>query len=181
MLILASASPRRHELLLAAGLPHCVQPAHIPEARQENESPRDFVLRLAGEKAAAITASPEDIVLGADTVVTVDGQVFGKPADEADAANMLRTLSGRDHCVLTGICLRSAKKCITDVSATRVTFLQLSEREIQEYTRSGEPNDKAGAYAIQGFASKFVAGIEGCYQNVVGLPVSLVYSHLKSF
>lgn len=181
MLILASASPRRHELLLAAGLPHVVQPAHIPEVRNQDESPRDFVRRLAEEKARAITVSSGDIVLGADTVVAVDNQVFGKPAGEAEAAGMLRTLSGRDHYVYTGICLLSSEKCVTDVAATRVTFLQLGEQEIREYTRSGEPNDKAGGYAIQGLASKFICGIEGCYQNVVGLPVSQVYRHLKSF
>ncbi len=181
MLILASASPRRHELLLAAGLPHLVRPAHIPEIRREAESPRDFVGRLAEEKARAIPPSPDDIVLGADTIVAIDGQVFGKPGNDNETVGMLRVLSGRDHYVYTGVCLCSAKKCITDVAATRVTFLQLSEREIQEYTRSGEPRDKAGAYAIQGLASKFISGIEGCYQNVVGLPVSLVYRHLKSF
>jgi len=181
MLILASASPRRHELLEAAGISHCVQAAHIPEIRGENESPSAFVLRLAEEKARAIQAPADAFVLGADTVVSVDNHVFGKPADEDDAVRMLQALSGRQHSVYTGICLLNGNKCITDVAETRVSFLRLDAQEIQEYTRSGEPIDKAGAYAIQGLASKFIAGIEGCYHNVVGLPVSLVYRHLKSF
>jgi septum formation protein len=181
MLILASASPRRRELLTAAGIAHTVQPASIPEIKQPEESPQAFVQRLAEEKARAITAGPEDIILGADTVVSLDGVVFGKPYDEADAERMLRALSGRDHWVYTGFCLFSTKKVVIDLAATRVSFFPLAEHEIQEYTRSGEPMDKAGAYAIQGLASKFVAGIEGCYHNVVGLPVSQVYRHLKSF
>ncbi len=143
--------------------------------------PMEFVQRLAEEKARAITREPGDIALGADTVVAVDGQVFGKPADERDAVRMLRALAGRDHYVYTGICLVSGKKCVNDVAGTRVSFLELEEQEIQEYTRSGEPKDKAGAYAIQGLASKFIAGIEGCYHNVVGLPVSLVHRHLRTF
>ena len=182
MIILASASPRRHEILVAAGIPHTVQPSHTPEIRRDNESPTAFVTRLAEEKARAIPAPPPgDVILAADTVVALDHEIFGKPAHSADAARMLHALSGRDHWVYTGICLLSQDKCITDFAATRVSFLELSPAEIQEYTRSGEPNDKAGAYAIQGLASKFIAGIEGCYHNVVGLPVSLVHRHLKSF
>jgi septum formation protein len=181
MLILASASPRRHEILQAAGIAHIVQPAHAPENRREGEGPVDFVRRLAEEKARAAVAAPGVIVLGADTVVAVGERVFGKPVDERDAGRMLRTLSGRHHYVYTGICLLSEKMCINDVAATRVSFLELDDAEIEEYTRSGEPKDKAGAYAIQGLASKFIAGIDGCYHNVVGLPVSLVYGHLKTF
>jgi septum formation protein len=181
MLILASASPRRHEILLAAGIRHAVKPAHTPEIRREGEGPAEFVRRLAEEKARAVAAGSSDIVLGADTVVAVDGLIFGKPADEREAAHMLRTLAGRDHHVYTGICLISGEKCVNDVATTRVSFLQMEDSEIEEYTRSGEPNDKAGAYAIQGVASRFIAGIEGCYHNVVGLPVSLVYRHLKTF
>ena len=181
MLILASASPRRHELLLAAGLPHLVTPSSIPETRNSGESPIDFVRRLAEEKARAIPAHPSDLVLAADTVVSLDGHVFGKPADQADAAHILRTLSGRSHWVHTGICLLRASLCIVDLASTEVRFSELSDREIWEYTQSGEPMDKAGAYAIQGLASRFVESITGSYQNVVGLPVSLVYQHLKSF
>ena len=120
-----------------------------------------------------------DIVLGADTVVAVDYQTLGKPVSEGDAARMLRLLSGRAHYVHTGICLLSDTRSILDVSTTKVSFVYLSEAEIQEYTQSGESHDKAGAYAIQGRASKFVCSIDGCYHNVVGLPVSLVYRHLK--
>ncbi len=180
MLILASASPRRRELLTAAGIPHIVRPASIPEERRADEDPVAFVRRLAIEKAQAVERGADDVVLGADTVVCVDGHIFGKPRDLAEAESMLRTLSGREHVVRTGICLLSVTHCVTDVSETRVYFVRMSEREIREYTQSGEPFDKAGAYAIQGLASKFVHRIEGCYQNVVGLPVSLVYSHLKT-
>ena len=181
MLILASASPRRREILQAAGIPHTVRVAAIPEIRREGEKVVDFVRRLAEEKARAVQLAPGEIVLAADTVVALDDLVFGKPANEQDAARMLRALSGRSHSVYTGICLLSATKCETDVACTRVTFLELDEQDVREYTRSGEPNDKAGAYAIQGIASKFISGIEGCYHNVVGLPVSLVYRRLKSF
>ena len=143
--------------------------------------PVDLVRRLAQEKASAVELADPDLVLAADTVVAVDDQIFGKPRDSAEAVQMLRSLSGRDHWVYTGICLRSREKRVTDVAATRVSFLQLEDSEIKEYTRSGEPFDKAGGYGIQGLASKFIAGIEGCYHNVVGLPVSLVYRHLKAF
>jgi len=180
MLILASASPRRHELLLAAGIPHLVQYAGVEEARHENEPPLDFVTRIAEEKARAIARQHENAVLGADTVVCVDDEVLGKPADRDDATRMLKLLSGRDHWVHTGICLLSKKRRIVDAASTRVSFIQLTDKEIEEYTRSGEPFDKAGAYAIQGRASRFVSSIEGCYHNVVGLPVSLVYRYLKA-
>lgn len=180
MLILASASPRRHELLLAAGIDHRVQPANIPELRQVNESPTDFVRRLAAEKAQAVTPGPDETVLAADTIVCLDGQIFGKPAGDPDAVHMLRLLSGRAHLVHTGIHLRSKMQAVTDLATTEVNFVELADWEIERYTRSGEGRDKAGAYAIQGLASKFVRSIHGCYHNVVGLPVSLVYSHLKS-
>ncbi|MDQ2944920.1 MAG: Maf family protein [Acidobacteriota bacterium] len=180
MLILASASPRRHQILTEAGIPHLVRPASIPEDRHPGEPALSFVQRIAREKASALECGPDDIILGADTVVLLDDEVFGKPLDERDAARMLRLLSGRGHIVCTGICLRSRKRIISDVAETNVSFVPLTEDEIQEYTRSGEPKDKAGAYAIQGLASKFVSKIEGCYQNVVGLPISLVYSHLSS-
>lgn len=180
MLILASASPRRHELLLAAGLDHVVRPAEIAEEQRTGESPLDFVSRMAEEKARAVPAGPGDIVLGADTIVLVDDRVFGKPASDDDAACMLRELSGRDHYVCTGICLLSAKRFIVDAATTKVSFAELTEDEISEYAQSGEPTDKAGAYAIQGRASKFIESIEGSYPNVVGLPISLVYRHLKA-
>jgi septum formation protein len=180
VLILASASPRRHELLSAAGIPHTVQPTNVPELRRRGEPATEFVRRLAEEKARAALRPPDDVVLGADTLVCLDHEVLGKPASDDDAARMLRLLSGRDHWVHTGICLVSGSRIITDLSSTKVSFALLTEDEVQEYTRSGEPRDKAGAYAIQGRASKFVRSIEGCYHNVVGLPVSLVYRHLKA-
>lgn len=179
MLILASASPRRHELLLAAGIDHVIHPTHIPEQRLTQETPVDFVRRLAKQKAQA-AFRPNQTILAADTEVCIDGEVLGKPKDDPDAARMLQLLSGRDHWVHTGICILSDERRIVDVASTRVSFVHLTEDEIQEYTRSGEPRDKAGAYAIQGRASRYVRSIMGCYHNVVGLPVSLVYSHLKS-
>jgi septum formation protein len=180
MLILASASPRRHELLQAAGLEHVVRPTYIPEVRHAGEVATAFVQRIAEEKARAGLREQHDIVLAADTVVSVDNEVLGKPLDDPNAAQMLRLLSGREHWVHTGICILSNRRTLVDLASTKVFFLPLTEDEIQEYTRSGEPRDKAGAYAIQGRASKFVYAIEGCYQNVVGLPISLVYRHLKS-
>jgi len=180
MLILASASPRRHDLLLAAGLPHIVRSSSIPEVRLPGESPTVFVQRIAQEKARAVVRQPDETVLAADTVVCLDEEVFGKPENDEDAKRMLRALSGRDHFVYTGVCILHADKLIQDLAATKVSFALLTEREIEEYTRSGETRDKAGAYAIQGLASRFVTQIQGCYHNVVGLPVSLVYSHLKS-
>jgi septum formation protein len=179
-LILASASPRRHELLLAAGLPHIVRVSSIPEVRRPTESPISFVQRIAEEKARAVPREPTDVVLAADTVVCLDDEMFGKPRDDQDAQRMLRSLSGRDHFVYTGVCILQQDRMFTDLAATKVSFALLTEEEIQEYTRSGETRDKAGAYAIQGWASRFVTQIQGCYHNVVGLPVSLVYSHLKS-
>ena len=181
MLILASASPRRHELLQAAAIRHVVRPTDIPEVRLASESPAAFVRRLAAEKAQRVTPEGDDIVLGADTIVCLDGEIFGKPADDADAVRMVRLLSGRTHLVHTGIHLRSSVRSVTDLATTEVEFAKLTEEEVERYTRSGEGRDKAGAYAIQGLASRFVRGIHGCYSNVVGLPVSLVYMHLKSF
>jgi septum formation protein len=180
MLILASASPRRHELLLAAGLPHVVRTSSIPEVRLAAESPTAFVQRVAEEKARAVSRELGDVVLAADTVVCLGEEMFGKPRDDQDAQRMLRILSGHDHFVYTGICILAGDRTIKDLAASKVSFAVLTEQEIQEYTRSGETRDKAGAYAIQGWASRFVTQIQGCYHNVVGLPISLVYSHLKS-
>ena len=179
MLILASASPRRHEILLRAGIEHAVQPSHIPEDRLPNEDPVAFVHRIAEVKARAAARGPEDIVLAADTVVVVDDQILGKPVDAEDALRMLGLLSGREHLVYTGICLVSNSKVVVDMAATTVRFIKLSDEEMGGYVQSGEPFDKAGGYAIQGLASKFVSSISGCYYNVVGLPISLVYGYLK--
>jgi septum formation protein len=179
MLLLASKSPRRREILENAGIPFEVRAADVHETRSDGEAPLDYVHRLARDKAAAVHALPSDIVLGADTVVTIDEHVLEKPQDEADARRMLRLLSGRDHEVITGICLRSAGQSIVDAERTTVRFSELTDDEIDVYVQSGEPMDKAGAYAIQGLASRFIERIDGCYFNVVGLPVARVYRHLK--
>jgi len=187
MLVLASASPRRQELLRNAGLSFVVQPADIDETPHSGESPRNCAERLASEKALAVWHSrPQDLVLGADTVVVVDESILGKPADPADAARMLRMLSGRAHQVITGVCLAgperpgSEKRDLKTASETTlVTMTKLSEEEIQAYVATGEPMDKAGAYAIQGMASRWIPRIEGDYCNVVGLPVALVYRMMR--
>jgi septum formation protein len=148
--------------------------------RGEGEEPIDYVRRLARAKAEAAWENDGEIVLGADTVVVIDNRVLEKPADAAGARAMLRLLSNREHTVITGICLRHRDGVLVDHSPTRVRFAPLTESEIADYVASGEPFDKAGAYAIQGLASKFVASVNGCYFNVMGLPLSLVYRHWKS-
>jgi len=179
MLVLASKSPRRAEILSNAGIPFVVQTAEVPEHRKPGETPRAMVERLACEKARAVPASANEIVLGADTVVVVDSEVLGKPRDAGDAARMLRLLSGRGHDVITGICLRTPQRDIVESSVTKVCFSALGDDDIAAYIASAEPMDKAGAYGIQGLASKFIHRIDGCYFNVVGLPVSLVYRYWK--
>ena len=179
MVVLASRSPRRSEILQQAGIPFVVRPADIDETPRRDEQPREYVMRVAREKALAVAAGPAEIVLGADTTVVVAGRMLGKPEDPADAVRMLETLSGQRHDVLTGIYLRTAASVVEDCSATSVWFAVLSRREIEEYVAGGEPMDKAGAYAIQGRASRFVERIEGCYFNVMGLPVALVYRRLR--
>jgi septum formation protein len=181
MLILASQSPRRREILERAGIPFIVRAAGVPEQRAGDEPPREYVRRLARAKADAIECSPSEVVLGADTVVVLDSHVLEKPANDADAARMLRLLSGREHSVITGICLRQGTGGVAEEIETRVRFVEMTDAEIDEYVATGEPQDKAGAYAIQGFASKFIDRIEGCYFNVVGLPVAAVYRLVRSF
>jgi septum formation protein len=178
MLVLASRSPRRAEILRNAGVPFVVRPADVDETPQDGELPRDYVIRIAADKAYAAAGAGE-IVLGADTTVVVDGEILGKPRDAADAARMLALLSGRRHEVLTGICLQSAGRTTLECAETSVWFMPLSGQEIDDYVASGEPMDKAGAYGIQGLASKFVQRIEGCYFNVMGLPVALIYQMLR--
>ena len=179
MLVLASQSPRRAEILRQAGIPFLVRAAPVDETPRPDEKPEYYVLRLAEVKALAIPAAPDETVLGADTTVVIDGRMLGKPEDAADARRMLEALSGRRHEVLTGICLRRGTELIRDCAVTQVWFTALSAHEIEEYVASREPMDKAGAYAIQGLASKFIERIEGCYFNVVGLPVALVYRHIR--
>jgi nucleoside triphosphate pyrophosphatase len=187
MLVLASASPRRQELLRNAGLEFTVCPADVPEIRVGGELPVDFAVRLAREKARAIFDKIKhgnsdcggQLVLGADTVVIVDEHVLGKPRDEADAVRMLRMLSGRRHEVTTGVCLIGTDFEDARSETTEVTFDILSDADIKAYVSSGEPMDKAGAYAIQGIASGWIPRIDGCYFNVVGLPVALAYRMLR--
>ena len=180
MLVLASQSPRRKEILAAAGLPFVARAPGIPEQREDAESPEAYVRRLSQQKANAVSMNAGEVVLGADTVVVLDEHVLEKPLDAADARRMLEMLSGRDHQVITGVCLKSPAGQVHDQAVTRVRFAPLSSGEISGYIASGEPMDKAGAYAIQGRASKFIERIEGCYFNVMGLPISLVYRHLKA-
>jgi septum formation protein len=184
-LVLASASPRRRELLQNAGIPFIIQPSNVPELPREGEAPQACAERLAREKALDVSRQrPQDFVLGADTIVIVDGQILGKPRDTADAARMLHLLAGRTHQVTTGVCLISPDRKGSSAEDTRsettlVTMSGLSDEDIGSYIATGEPLDKAGAYAIQGIASRWVSRIEGDYFNVVGLPVSLVYRMLQ--
>lgn len=176
-LILASASPRRRELLAAAGLAFVVEPVEVDERALPEESPREYVERVARLKAtagAARASSAGSAVLGADTTVVVDGDVMGKPIDDRDAMKMLRRLAGRSHEVLTGVALSWEGVVRSAVACTEVWFTSLDEDDMDWYVRSGEPRDKAGAYAIQGLASRFVTRIDGSYSNVVGLPVAIV-------
>jgi septum formation protein len=184
MLVLASASPRRQELLRNAGIEFEAQPADIPEDPFPGEDPVTCAERLAREKARLIAQRrPKAFVLGADTIVLVDGEMLAKPTDKADARRMLGLLSGRTHQVITGVCLISPAPRPneeTSSATTLVTMENISESDIAKYAESGEPMDKAGAYAIQGIASRWISRIEGDYPNVVGLPVWLVCRMLRS-
>lgn len=186
MLVLASASPRRKELLAQAGYEFRAIPSSVPEERRENEDPTTFATRLAREKAQSVFEqihrdSPKDtlLVLGADTIVVTPEEILGKPRDAEDAARMLRLLSGRTHQVITGVCLMSEGSTEIAAETTSVELRRLSDAEIAEYIATGEPMDKAGAYAIQGYAARWVPRIEGCYFNVVGLPLALVASMIE--
>src|SRR6266403_5079002 len=160
MLVLASASPRRQELLRNAGITFEVVPANIPEHSLPGEAAKACAERLAREKALAVTRQrPHDIVLGADTVVVIDSQILGKPSDPADAARMLRMLSGREHRVITGVCLVANGQPSVASETTLVTVSEIADKEIADYVASGEPMDKAGAYAIQGIASRWITRI----------------------
>ena len=187
MLVLASRSPRRQELLRNAGISFTVQAADVDETPLAGESAHDCAERLAKEKAMSVwRARSEDAVLGADTVVVVDEKILGKPVDASDAARMLRMLSGRVHEVITGVAMVWCQPSVPGKpeirvasETTRVTMGKISQQEIRDYVASGEPMDKAGAYAIQGRASRWIPRIEGDYSNVVGLPVALVYRLLR--
>jgi septum formation protein len=188
-LVLASASPRRAELLRNAGIAFRVEIPNLEESRAPDETPDAYARRLACDKARVVASRcPGELVLAADTIVVAGDALLEKPSDPADAARMLRLLSGRSHQVTTGVCLllletrnEKLETLFQDVRSetTRVTFAPLSEEEIQAYVATGQPMDKAGAYGIQEFASRFVTRVEGCYFNVVGLPVPLVYRMLR--
>ena len=188
MLVLASASPRRRELLTQAGFRFDVAPADIPEIRAADEDPIGFARRLARQKADTVFAERSNahfrgdqplLVLGADTIVVVDDCVLGKPSSRADAARMLQLLSGRTHSVITGVSLIGEGCEETATAVTYVSVQTLSITEIEAYVATGEPLDKAGAYAIQGYAARWIPHIQGCYFNVVGLPISLVTSMIE--
>jgi len=185
-LILASASPRRRELLIQAGYRFEVEPSSVVESRRPGEDAIRFTTRLAREKAAEVFARHQPstapmMVLGADTVVVCDGEVMGKPADAADATRMLLLLSGRTHQVVTGVAVVwGSGSAEVAAEMTQVTMHTLSPQEVADYVAGGEPMDKAGAYAIQGYAGRWIPRIHGCYFNVVGLPLALVTSLLEA-
>ena len=186
-LILASASPRRRELLTQAGFTFEVRPAHVNEDPRGDEEPIAYVVRLARDKAQSVLAEissgssgpPQVVVLGADTTVTLDGHILAKPENAADAARMLRMLSGRTHRVITGVAVATAERTEVAAEVTGVQFVTISSKEIAAYIATGEPMDKAGAYGIQGLAAKWIPRVEGCYFNVVGLPLALVTTMLE--
>jgi septum formation protein len=184
-LILASSSPRRAEILRDAGIPFEIRAANVEETSLPNETALNMVARLAESKACAVAESLDPkipaIVIGADTAVELDGKIFGKPRDVEDACEMLASLSGRAHNVHTGICALRLPEKITKsaVESTAVTFAPLDPTEIESYVASGEPFDKAGGYAIQGLAGRYIPRIEGCYFNVVGLPLARLYALLR--
>lgn len=181
MLILASGSPRRQELLKLVTADYKIISPDVDESQISGLSPEDTVEALALLKAEAVFEShPKDTVLGADTIVELDGQILGKPHSHSEAVDMLTALSGRSHRVLTGVALlKGSTKTVTHV-ATEVVFEKMTAKEIEDYVNTGEPMDKAGAYGIQGYASKFVKSVNGDYFNIVGLPVNKVYNMLKN-
>ena len=177
---MASQSPRRKEILANAGLLFEVRATEVDESLTGEDSPNGHARRLAQSKAFAVPMNPGEVILAADTIVIVDELVLGKPKDARDARRMLAMLSGRTHLVTTAICLRYNGGGIVDSESTLVRIVELTAAEMDAYAESGEPRDKAGAYAIQGLASKYIDRIEGCYFNVVGLPISLVWKHLRT-
>ena len=178
-LILASQSPRRKELLGLFRLPFTVRIADIDETMDLNKAPYDEVARVSRCKAEAVTREADDVVIAADTIVVCQGRVLGKPRDTADAKAMLSLLSGRDHQVMTGLCVIRGEKCVTATEVTDIHFRNLSEAEIDAYVATGEPMDKAGSYGIQGGAALFAEKMVGDYYNVMGLPVCRLWKILK--
>ena len=180
-LILASASPRRRELLQQIGLDFTVITADIDETPLAGEDGIGYTLRLAEAKARAVLVlHPESVVIGADTTVAVDGEILGKPSDANDAAHMLRLLRGRRHQVTTAVALLTREQTLTAAETTQVFFGDMTDEDIAAYIATGEPTDKAGAYAIQGIAAQWIPRIEGDYSNVVGLPLARLVELLKS-
>lgn len=181
MIVLASASPRRRDLLTLVSPDFWIVPAKGEEQADPSLTPADYVQTLAKDKAEEVSAMfPDETIIGADTVVSIDGEILGKPHDETDAWHMLGLLSGRTHSVFTGVAVISDGNLTTFAEETRVTFFPLDDREIARYIASGEPFDKAGAYGIQGAGALLVKGIEGDYYNVMGLPAGRLYRLLKS-
>lgn len=177
-LVLASKSPRRSEILKNAGIDFTVRVADADETIPDGTKPQDAVVFLAARKAMAIERAEDELVLGADTVVVLDDKILGKPKDKEDAYNMIKSLSGRVHSVFTGVCAIGNGISVTFAEETRVDIMPLTDEEIYTYINTDEPYDKAGAYGIQGLASKFIRGIKGDYFNVVGLPVSRIYEKI---
>jgi septum formation protein len=180
--VLASSSPRRRELLGAFGFDFEVIPSHVPEIHAPGEAPDAYVARLSRDKAAAIAALHRDSwIIAADTTVVLDGALLEKPVDAADAERMLRALSGRSHIVYTAITLQNVARgtCDTQVTETEVAILKMSADEVQWYVASGEPMDKAGAYAAQGIGAVFIESVRGSYTNVVGLPLATLFQMFR--
>lgn len=180
-IILASASPRRKELLTTAGVEFEVLVSQADETVPEGTAPKDAAIMTAEKKALAVAENCDGTVIGADTIVVIDGKILGKPKDEADAADMLRTLSGREHEVITGVCITDGEKTEKFAQVSRVRFYALTEDEIAAYVATKEPMDKAGSYGIQGRGCVLVDSIEGDYFNIVGLPVAATVRALKNF
>ncbi len=182
MIVLASASPRRSELLRNAAIPFRVKPGHVPEYPNPGESPLAYCQRLARDKARAVQSQfPDCFILGADTVVIVDEHLLEKPQDAEDAVRMIKLMLDRSHLVTTGVCLIAPGGKVEDIRSetTEVTFSSMTDEEIRSYVATGEPMDKAGAYGIQGVASRWIRRVDGCYFNVMGLPIGLVYRMLR--
>ncbi|MNO62652.1 Septum formation protein Maf [compost metagenome] len=189
--ILASTSPRRKELVASLNIPYDIVPSHADETTPENWSPKQIVTELAKRKAEAVrhslnssgSGSEAGVIVGSDTIVVMDGVVLGKPKNEDEAASMISSLQGRSHTVYTGVACIDSKtgEMLVDYRSTEVTMRSLTKEEVLAYARSGEGLDKAGAYAIQGLGATLVTGIQGCYFNVVGLPLSLLAQMLEHF
>ena len=177
-LVLASKSPRRSEILKNAGIDFVVRVADADETIPDGTKPCDAVVFLAAKKAMAVKRADDELILGADTVVVLDDEILGKPKDKEDAFNMIKKLSGRVHSVFTGVCAITDGFSMTFAEETKVEFCKLTDDEINAYINTDEPYDKAGAYGIQGLASKFIRGIEGDYFNVVGLPMNAIYQKI---